>query len=167
MLEWIKQLRNPQKTEKQTRKSSSGRIAQALPPILPPRKSASLKASTHFIQDESGNFMDKADNTGKTRLEKGQLLSGRGQPGLAGFFGPKGDQKLVKVDDPATCVMEGSAGFARSVIPKGYESSVNFAHAGTLSSTDLMEPSQVISIQYGVAGYKQWGEMIYGKNSYG
>jgi len=110
---------------------------------------------THFTQIENG----VCDNDSDEILTLKKLLEGRGQPGFAGFFEYHLGQLLIKVDDSATCVMEGSAGFAQSVIPKGYESSVNFAHAGTLNSINGKE---AISIQKKAEGYQPWDEVVYG-----
>lgn len=109
-----------------------------------------------------------SDLTGaQTSLPFVMALSGRGQDGLAGFFGDKEDQSLqflIKVDDPATCVLEATARFAKRLIIPGHEKSVNFAQAGLLKVGDDVS---VISVQDRVAASKDhkivpWDTIVYG-----
>lgn len=98
-----------------------------------------------------------------------QALGGRGQDGFAGFVGEPGNpqhQHLVKVDDPATCVLEGSARFAQDLLPHRNQKAVNFAEAGILQKGN---ESDVISVQPRVAPSKldnevvPWDKVVYGR----
>jgi hypothetical protein len=90
-----------------------------------------------------------------------KALSGRGQDGLAGFFGNPNDQRqqfLIKVDDPATCVLEATARFAKDLMLPTNQNAVNFATAGVLK---IDQDSSVISIQPRVKA-QPWDVLVYG-----
>ncbi|MCS5712213.1 ankyrin repeat domain-containing protein [Candidatus Berkiella aquae] len=96
-------------------------------------------------------------------------LQGRGQAGLANFYmGPDGKERLIKEDDVATCLMEGTAYYIRDmgILPGNLGSSVNFATVGTLIKEGSQSPS-VVSIQDRVIGSegskaRPWDELVYG-----
>ncbi|HRE31132.1 MAG TPA: hypothetical protein PLD88_04075, partial [Candidatus Berkiella sp.] len=96
-------------------------------------------------------------------------LQGRGQDGLANFYkGPDGKERLIKEDDVATCLMEGTAYYIRDMgfLPGTLGSSVNFATVGTLNKEGASKPS-VVSIQDKVVGSegskaRPWDELVYG-----
>ncbi len=99
-------------------------------------------------------------------------LKGRGQAGLAAFYKKTSDPKiqiLVKVDDPATCVVEGSADFVTTshVIPTQLANTVNYAYVGSYS--DENNQTHTISIQDKVVPTNStekvvpWDTIVYGK----
>jgi hypothetical protein len=101
-------------------------------------------------------------NNTAQRLPFVQSLTGRGQDGLAGFFGNKEDdsqQFLVKIDDPATCILEGTARFAKDLMLPTNPHAVNFATAGLLR---VDNKAAVISVQDKVDA-KPWDKIVYGK----
>jgi hypothetical protein len=96
-------------------------------------------------------------------------LGGRGQSGFGGFIGQPGNpsqQHLVKIDDSATCILEGSAKFAQGLIPKRNKKSVNFASAGVMK---VDESLNVISVQPRVSPSNSdnsivpWDKVVYGQ----
>lgn len=105
----------------------------------------------------SFNYTDESKITGTDTNTRQQQqftliskLEGRGQPGLAAFYSPTNDnttQLLIKQDDPATCVMEGSADFVKksAVIPSQLADTVNYAYAGKY--TDQKGEINAVSIQ--------------------
>lgn len=121
------------------------------------------------------------DSDRETQFYFQKPLGDRGQTGLAGFYTKRGssdERYLIKEDDPATCLLEGAAYFAESVIPESLRSSVNFAHAGTGKVTvkvkkegekvgeeveEEKEKEIAVSIQREVSGYEQWPKVIAGK----
>jgi len=104
------------------------------------------------------------------RLTITQPLSGRGQKGLANFYSDGGAEYLIKEDDPATCLLEGSAQFVREagILPKALASAVNYASAGSINGKDLKAPL-IVSIQEKVvspipgAQILPWDIVVYGK----
>lgn len=97
-------------------------------------------------------------------------LTGRGQPGLANFYlGPDGFERLIKEDEVATCLMEGTAYYIRDtgLLPGALANSVNYATLGVLQKADGAAPS-VVSIQDRVVGpsaeskVRSWDELVYG-----
>lgn len=115
-------------------------------------------------------YSTKGMNTNPTPLPFVMKLGGRGQDGFAGFFGDaedNSDQFLIKVDDPATCILEGTAKFAQDLMLPTNRSAVNFAHAGVLKTTDP-DKTHIISVQDRVSAddgksIKAWDEVVYGK----
>lgn len=56
-------------------------------------------------------------------------LGGRGQAEVAGFYENKTSKQdvLIKQDKYVTCVMEGSGGFVKALLPKQHETAINLA----------------------------------------
>lgn len=129
-----------------------------------------IKADKPY-QDLS-NYQSKAMNGQSHRLQFVQQLGGRGQDGFAGFFGPRQDesrQYLIKVDDPATCILEATAQFSERLLSSGHDKAVNFAYAGILQARDVEKDTtktEVISIQPRVSSLqntiKPWDSVVYG-----
>jgi len=98
-------------------------------------------------------------------------LAGRGQKGLANFYTDDVNQVLIKEDDPATCVLEGTAYFVKhcQLLPKTLEDCVNFASVGVVKRSATGEP-MVVSIQDRVmpsqaengGKVRSWDEIVYG-----
>ncbi|MBT6208252.1 MAG: hypothetical protein HOI53_09520 [Francisellaceae bacterium] len=93
------------------------------------------------------------------------ILPGRGQDGMAAFYRDQnGTEILVKVDDAATCALEGTAYFARNakgVVPAALKNSAIFATAGRMV---VEGKDSVVSIQPKVAGnFESWDEVVYGE----
>ena len=99
-------------------------------------------------------------------------LEGRGQAGLGAFYtsNTEGKQVLLKNDDPATCVLEGSASFVvtSGAIPKQLANTANYAHVGLYTNQD--QEVTIISIQDRVAPIDNantqvipWDIIVYGR----
>ncbi len=135
--------------------------------------------TTSTIQKELKSHQSQTENTSgmliKTQsyedskqsllFKRRTMLGGRGQAGVAGFYVSEdpsdNNEYLIKVDDSATCLMEGFACFAESVIPDTLKSSVNFAHAGK-ANIDSNDEEVAVSIQPKLTGYKPWDVVIAG-----
>lgn len=98
------------------------------------------------------------------------ILPGRGQDGLAAFYknSVTGEEILIKVDDAATCALEGTAYFARDaagVVPSGLKESAIFGTAGTMVVRTPGETNKelVLSIQPKAKKFKSWDKLVYGK----
>lgn len=117
---------------------------------------------TNFLVRNGRNLYE---NNG-TEWQLIKALEGRGQVGEAGFYRkPDNTEVLIKEDDPGTCIMEGTAIFARDVLPPGLADSANFASAATMVVSD--EP-KVVSIQSRVQAFgsdtvQPWDNIVYGK----
>lgn len=117
-------------------------------------------------------FANRQMNQQSTAIPFVMPLGGRGQDGFAGFIGNGDDssnQYLIKIDDPATCILEGTARFAQSLLLPANRSSVNFANAGILKVTkEHGSETHVISVQDRVAPstqgneIKPWDVVVYG-----
>lgn len=130
------------------------------PHLMPQPLNLSYKNATTIIDDD------------KQEYQLVNPLNGRGQPGLAAFYQKTIDPKipiLVKVDDPATCVMEGSADFVTTshVIPTQLANTINYAYVGLY--TDENNQTHTISIQDKVVPTNStekvvpWDTIVYGK----
>lgn len=105
--------------------------------------------------------------TADKRYEFKASLEGRGQKGEAGFYtDPDNCEVLLKVDDVATCLLEGTAYFARSagLLPKHLKNSVNFASLAVIEDV----PNKIASIQPRViptsgGTIKPWDLVVYDK----
>ncbi len=95
-------------------------------------------------------------------------LKGRGQPGIAGFYKDINNKEvLIKQDDVGTCLLEGTAYFAKSaqLLPLHLEDAVNYA---TVASISDEKSSKAASLQDGVQAQepegkvRSWDELVYG-----
>jgi len=157
--------------KKATGSTSTGKIASGLEsskPKTPP------KPRYFFIRTEAANqtvLECSIDGNGRTVINRlfswVESLIGRGQAGVAGFYKEKVSKKqyLIKQDKLATCVLEGSAGFAEYLIPHGrpgLKSAVNFAYASRWKQTpDAKEVA--VTVQPRLEGYQPWAEVMTGK----
>jgi hypothetical protein len=90
-------------------------------------------------------------------------LEGRGQPGEAGFYeevqdGMAPDSKkmvLIKEDDPATCLQEGSALFGKTYLPDDLKNVMNVAECRCLRVTTNDGENKIIiaTVQDAIKGY--------------
>ncbi|HET9843392.1 MAG TPA: hypothetical protein VFP93_01880 [Gammaproteobacteria bacterium] len=117
-------------------------------------------------EDSTGALLDEHQN----RFEIKQKLGGRGQAGLANFYSPDGGktQYLIKQDDAATCVLEGTAYFLRDtrILPPSLSGAVNYAKLGSLISNN--DETLIVSIQDRVmpdvigGKIQPWDELVFG-----
>jgi len=147
-----------------------------LAPITPTFLKTSLENLDKMKSDEEDQslsvYQTSAMNGIPRQLPFVMPLGGRGQDGFAGFVGQRDDesrQYLIKIDDPATCLLEGSAKFAQDLMLPGHENAVNFASTGLMTVTQPNKPDEIhtVSIQDRVAPQenhtiKPWDVVVYG-----
>lgn len=108
-------------------------------------------------QDDSGN---------QYRFIK--PLSGRGQPGKAGFYedskgqDSKGQLFLIKEDDLATCIQEGSAQFVIPFLPEEHKHAINLARIDQFSEIKKPENKSIVTIQPAIKDGVPWDRVILG-----
>lgn len=88
-------------------------------------------------------------------------LAGRGQDYVAGFYQNAGKTSLIKEDDVATCIQEGSADFVKKYLPKGHEAAINIAELVCVKKLNGEE--KVATKQPEVSNAKPWPKAIFGK----
>ncbi len=126
--------------------------------------SAARPVPTTFKQQNNEDLIDEHE----IRYQITKKLEGRGQAGLANFYSDGAHEVLIKQDDPATCVLEGTASFVNQcqLLPKTLEDCVNFASVGVISQGK--DQTMVVSVQDRVAPsvkggrVRPWDELVYG-----
>lgn len=100
---------------------------------------------------------------GKTYTHQ-KSLEGRGQSGLAGFYLNLDNKRsyLIKEDDVATCLLEGSARFVKKHLPKNHQEVINFAELVYITKPNE-EQQTVASKQPKVMNSEPWDKVIFGK----
>jgi len=117
--------------------------------------SSSLKdsgSSSMQSMDEKSSDSQSPSSIAEEKLKDLKKLEGRGQSlwfaafcKLLGEAGSVNRVVLIKEDNAATCLMEGSVGYVRTLMPEKYLNVVNFAESGTLLTKEGKE--KPISIQ--------------------
>ncbi len=91
-----------------------------------------------------------------------KALGNRGQPGQAGFYeDEKGNLFVIKEDDIATCIQEGSARFVEPYLPKEYKYAINLAW--TEQFGEDKNNMKVVTIQPAIQEAKSLHMAIFGE----
>jgi len=113
-------------------------------------------AEPHVFKLQDEQLIDNEGNV----FQITKRLEGRGQEGMANFYSDGKKEHLIKEDDAATCVLEGTAYMVRDakLLPSALENAANFATVGVIT-TGAPKP-MVLSVQPRVMPSQKGGRVM-------